>query len=103
MIEITFTHTKDGVEETFVNDARDIYVWESTDRQARGFVAMINEMGVPRTVDLYRLAHITAKRLELLPPRTSLDVYAAEWVLTVDLEEGAADVDPTQRDRSPTE
>jgi hypothetical protein len=101
VIAITFTHKDDnGKVETFANDSRDIFVWETTDKQGRGFLAPFTKGEAPRVVDLYRLAWITAKRLELIDKSTAFDAYANGYTIEIDMEEAEV-ADPTQQAASP--
>ena len=101
MISFDFTHTdENGAADTFANDSRDLFVWESTDKAGRAFLETFAD-GRPRMVDLYKLAWITARRLELIDRKLALDDYAHQYRLEVDSDE-ATEADPTRAAQSPT-
>ena len=97
MISITFTHKdENGKSATFANDSRDLFVWERLDKPGRSFLSCF-AAGAPRMIDLYRLAWITAKRLELIGRTVDFDTYADTHTLQVDREETVMeDPDPTR-------
>lgn len=69
----------------FKSDSRHVVVWERTSRSGETFVKLIAEMNM---IALYRLAHISARQLDLPVPKDLKD-FEQGWVLDLTNEDAA--------------
>jgi len=67
----------DGERFEFAADSRHVLVWEKTSKKNETFVQLISEMNM---VALYRLAHITARQMDL-PIPSDRGEFERDWVL----------------------
>lgn len=75
-------------------DSRDVYVWEKTSRNGMTLARLMDDLAM---TELYRLAHIAARRQQLFTG--SLEDLAETCIL--DFMESDEDADPTRAARSP--
>lgn len=83
MIQFTIKHVASGEKFDFTADSRHVLVWEKTSKKNETFVQLISEMNM---VALYRLAHITARALDVEVPKDRAE-FENDWVIDFASEE----------------